>query len=367
MILAGDVGGTKTRLALFDWRTERVEPEREEVFMSRDYKSFEEILDEFLHPPQPEPVEPEGEQAEAETETEEPPPVKAPEPMTIDAAGIGVAGPVIDNRCRTTNLPWFVDGHELARRFNLPRVRLLNDLEATAYGLLELRPEETTPLNAGTPPQQKRAMALIAAGTGLGEGILFWDGLRYHPMSSEGGHTDFAPNSDLEIELLRHLRSQYLHVSYERVLSGPGLHAIYEFLRDTKKNEPTWVAERLKVGDPAAVIAEIGLKKQAEICTQALDLFTAIYGAEAGNLALKAMALSGVYIGGGIAPKLLPKLEDGTFMRTFTAKGRYKKLMGQIPVRVIVNDRAGLIGAAAVAAQLARPEAPISEKDTTDG
>jgi glucokinase len=177
-------------------------------------------------------------------------------------------------------------------------------------------------------------------------------------MSSEGGHSDFGPNSDLEIELLRHLRLSYLHVSYERVLSGPGLYAIYEFLRDTKKNEPTWVAERIKVGDPAAVISEIALKKQAEICVQALDLFVSIYGAEAGNLALKSIALSGVYLGGGIAPKILAKLQDGAFLRAFTAKGRYKRLMGTIPVRVITNDHAGLIGAAATAARLARrPEA----------
>ncbi|WP_447978815.1 glucokinase [Candidatus Nitrospira bockiana] len=351
MILAGDIGGTKTRLALFDWTTERVEPVREAVFLSGEYKSFEQILDEFLHPPKA--VEgPDDAEAAAERE---PPVEPAPpeEPVTVSAACIGVAGPVIDNRCRTTNLPWFVDGHELAQRFEIPRLRLLNDLEATAHGLLQLRPDETVTLNHGSPPSEKRAMALIAAGTGLGEAILFWDGSRYQPMASEGGHSDFGPNNDQEIELLRHLRLSYLHVSYERVLSGPGLHAIYEFLRDTRRNEPTWVAERIKVGDPAAVIADIGLKKQAEICVQALDLFTSIYGAEAGNLALKAMALGGVYIGGGIAPKLLAKLQDGTFIRAFAAKGRYKKLLSQIPVHVIVNDQCGLLGAAAEAAKMA--------------
>ena len=217
-----------------------------------------------------------------------------------------------------------------------------------------LRSDETAALNAGTPVSDKRALALIAAGTGLGEAILMWDGARYRPLPSEGGHTDFAPTSDLEIELLRYLRASYLHVSYERVLSGGGLYAIYEFLRDTKKNEPTWLAERLKVGDPAPIIAEVGLAKQAEICVQALDLFASIYGAEAGNLALKAMALDGVYLGGGIAPKLLSKLQDGTFMRAFTNKGRYKRLMSSIPVRVIMNDKAGLLGAASVAARLAR-------------
>lgn len=345
MILAGDIGGTKTNLALFDWKTERVEPERQQTFFSTDYESFEEVLAEFLKPPAPEPL--------AELEEGEPAdPAPSKESPPIQAACFGVPGPVIENRCRTTNLPWIVDGPALAKRFQIEQVRLLNDLEATAHGLLVLTPEETEALNEGAPPPVKGALALIAAGTGLGEAILFWNGQRYQPMPSEGGHADFAPNSDLEIELLRHLRASYLHVSYERVLSGPGLHAIYEFLRDTKKNEPTWVAERLKTGDPAAIIGQIGLSGQAEICVQALDLFATIYGAESGNLALKALALNGVYVGGGIAPKLLPKLKDGTFMRAFTAKGRYKRLMSTIPVRVITNDKAGLLGAASVAATL---------------
>lgn len=347
MILAGDIGGTKTILALFDWKSERVEPAREQTFPSGDFKSFEEVLEEFLNPP-PKITTPSGDETIAEAfdlnEPEEAP--------SIITACFGVAGPVIENRSRTTNLPWVVDGTELAARFKIQTVRLLNDLEATAHGMLVLRPDETEVLNAGAPPPTKGAMALLAAGTGLGEAILFWDGVRYRPMPSEGGHADFAPNSDIEIELLRYLRASYLHVSYERVLSGSGLHTIYEFLRDTKKNEPTWVAERLRVGDPAAVIAEIGLNKQAEICIQALDLFVSIYGAEAGNLALKALALDGVYLGGGIAPKLLPKLKDGMLLRAFTGKGRYKRLLSTIPVRVIMNHKTALLGAASVAAQL---------------
>ncbi|HJU05582.1 MAG TPA: glucokinase [Nitrospiraceae bacterium] len=348
MILAGDIGGTKTHLALFDWTEHRVEPYRERTFASGDYQSLDEVLEEFLKPPTAA-LEVRLDEAEDEptsAEREASPPEK---PLTIEAACFGVAGPVIENRVRTTNLPWFIDGNELATRFGIKSVRLLNDLEATAHGLLVLHPNETVSLNAGTPGASKRAIALIAAGTGLGEAILVWDGARYHPLASEGGHTDFAPNSDLEIDLLRHLRASYLHVSYERVLSGAGLHNIYEFLRDTKKNEPTWLAERLKAGDPAPIIAEVGLAKQAEICVQALDLFASIYGAEAGNLALKSMALDGVYLGGGIAPKLLPKLQDGTFMRAFTAKGRYKRLLSSIPVRVIMNDKAALLGSAAVA------------------
>lgn len=348
MILAGDIGGTKTILALFDWTSERVEPTREQVFPSADYPSLEEILDEFLNPPPESADRPAGLKKEGEAADK----LAERTPVSIAAACFGVAGPVIANTSRTTNLPWVVDGAALSKRFNIPRVRLVNDLEATAHGVLVLRPDETEVLNPGAPSGSKSAMALIAAGTGLGEAILFWDGQAYRPMPSEGGHCSFAPTSDLEIELLRYLRTQHTHVSYERVLSGAGLHAIYEFLRDTKRNEPTWLAEKLKVGDPPAIIAEAGLKRQAEIAVQALDLFTTIYGAEAGNLALKALALDGVYVGGGIAPKLLDKLKDGTFMKAFTAKGRYKKLLSTVPVRVITNPKAALLGAASVASRL---------------
>ncbi len=311
--------------------------------------------------------EPAGEEEKGSEPTESTEPAAQEEAPTIEAACFGVAGPVIDNRCQTTNLPWVIDGAAVAKHLKISRgshVRLLNDLEATAYGLLVLRPDETTVLNQGAPSptsaSTKRTMALIAAGTGLGEAILFWEGGRYHPMPSEGGHASFAPTSDLEIDLLRHVRAQYLHVSYERVLSGAGLHAIYEFLRDTKRNEPTWLAERLKVEDPAAVIAEVGLAGHADICKQALDLFAAIYGAEAGNLALKALALDGIYLGGGIAPKLLAKLQDGTFLRSFTAKGRYKRLLSAIPVRVIMNQKTALLGAASVAAQLRQEQGEAS-------
>lgn len=355
MILAGDIGGTKTNLALFDWTTERVEPVREDSFHSADYKTLEEIVEEFLSAPLPKPPDEEAlddAPAEATADTDTSTPEPPPEPIQLTAACFGVAGPVIDNRCRTTNLPWFIEGAALAERFAIPHVRLLNDLEATAHGLLLLHADEIVVLNAGTPPKKKQALALIAAGTGLGECILYWDGTRYRPMPSEGGHTDFAPNSDNEIDLLRHLRGSYLHVSYERIVSGPGLHAIYEYLRDTKKNEPTWLAEKIKAGNPAAEIAEAGLKGQAEIATQALDLFASIYGAEAGNLALKALTLDGVYVAGGIAPKLLKKLQDGSFMRGFTNKGRYKRIMSQIPVKLVMNDKTALLGAASMAAQL---------------
>ena len=357
MILAGDIGGTKTHLALFDWHKDRVDPVRLETFHSADYPSLEDMLVEFLVPPNP-PVSVERSQAQKGDDIESEPEHQAKEPLKIDAACFGIAGPVIQNHSRTTNLPWVVDGATLAKRFEIPYVKLLNDLEAMAHGILLLRPDEVEILNVGNPPPQNQALALIAAGTGLGEAILFWNGSRYQPMPSEGGHADFAPNNDDEIELLRHLRSHYLHVSYERVVSGHGLHAIYEYVRDSRKNEPTWLAEQIKTGDPAAVIATAGLKGQAEIATQALDLFASIYGAEAGNLALKAMALNGVYLGGGVAPKLLAKLKDGTFMKAFTNKGRYARLMTSIPVKVVMNQKTALLGAASIAATLAHSPTP---------
>jgi glucokinase len=350
MILAGDIGGTKTHLALYEWTTERIDPLRLETFHSADYASLDEMLTEFLAPPKPLLAIDQREQANQEDASHSP--VVPAAPPTLEAACFGVAGPVFQNHSRTTNLPWVVDGPALSKQFDIRHVQLLNDLEAMAHGILLMRPDELMTLNVGTPPTHKQAIALIAAGTGLGESILFWDGSCYRPMPSEGGHTDFAPNSDQEIDLLRHIRSQYLHVSYERVISGPGLLAIYEYLRDAKKNEPTWLAEKIKAGDPSAEIAEAGLKGQAEIAKQALDLFASIYGAEAGNLALKAMAINGVYIGGGIAPKLLAKLKDGTFMKAFTNKGRYKRLMSQIPVHVVMNEHTALLGAAATAVRL---------------
>lgn len=352
MILAGDIGGTKTNLALYEWTNERVDPIRLESFHSADYTSLEDILSEFLSPPTAPVVVGSDQSNVSEKEG-----LQTASEMKVTAACFGIAGPVIDNHCETTNLPWVVDGLTIADRFAVPRVQLLNDLEATAYGILSLRPDELEVLNAGNPPKKRQALALIAAGTGLGEAILFWDGKSYRPMPSEGGHADFGPNNDQEIELLRYLRSQYLHVSYERILSGPGLHAIYEFLRDTKKNEPTWLMEKIKAGNPAAEIAQAGLQGQAEIATQALELFASIYGAESGNLALKALSLDGVYVGGGIAPKLITKLKDGTFMKGFLNKGRYKKLLSKMPVKVIMNQQTALLGAASVASALSLKQA----------
>ena len=345
MILAGDIGGTKINLALYDWEKGRVDPIREDTIWTADYESLEEVLTEFLE--EPATTEPDSDDPSDEDSASPSPSISSP----LTAACFGVPGPVLNNTCRTTNIPWTIEGDKLAEFLKIPQVRLLNDLEATAYGLPLLEPDEIEDLNPNAPsPPPDGTRALLAAGTGLGESLIVWTGKDYQICPSEGGHADFAPNNDLEIELLRYLRTSYLHVSYERVLSGPGLHLLYQFLRDTQKNEPTWFAEKLPTGDPASLIAEAGLEGKPDICKNALQLFVSIYGAEAGNMALKTLAMGGVYIGGGIAPKILPALQDGTFMKSFLAKGRYKRLLAKIPVRVILNPHTALLGAASIAA-----------------
>jgi glucokinase len=229
----------------------------------------------------------------------------------------------------------------------------LNDLEATGYGVLTLPPHGLERLHAGK--ARKGNMALIAAGTGLGEAILAWDGARHRVIPSEGGHADFAPRNDLQVDLLRFLQKEFGHVSYERVLSGPGLYNIYRFLRETGyAPEPQWLGDRLRKEDPSVVVSEVGLAGGHPLCTGALDLFVSIYGAEAGNLALKALAVGGVLVGGGIAPKIRAKLADGSFLAGFQDKGRYRDLMASIPVHLVLEPRAPLLGAAHVARDLLR-------------
>jgi len=252
---------------------------------------------------------------------------------------------VIEGNSKATNLPWELDERRLAEALRVSRVKLLNDLEAAAYGMLQLEPPDLCVMQPGSP--HKGNIAVIAAGTGLGEAILYWDGARYHPMATEGGHADFAPRNDLEIGLLRYLQKEFDHVSYERVLSGPGLFNIYRFLRDSEiAPEPEWLRTRIATDDPSAVISEIGLAGNDPLCTKALDLFCSAYGAEAGNLALKAFAIGGVYIGGGIAPKLLSRLKESTFLHAFSDKGRFSELLRSIEVKVALNLRTPLIGAA---------------------
>lgn len=244
-----------------------------------------------------------------------------------------------------------IDSQVLRQALRVDTVYLLNDLEAAAYGVFTLDNEEFYTLNEGT-MHSTGNKALIAAGTGLGQAILYDDGRHFHALPSEGGHADFAPRTELEIDLLRYLLARFGHVSYERVLSGPGLFNIYRFLKESRgMAEPPLLAERFAAGDdPAAVISTAALAKEAEICCTALDLFVSIYGAEAGNMALRFKSVRGLYVGGGIAPKILDKLKDGTFMRSFIDKGRYTELLAAMPVQVVLNPQAGLRGAGYYAA-----------------
>jgi glucokinase len=272
---------------------------------------------------------------------------------SIDGACFGIAGPVVDGKVKTPNLPWVVDSDEVSRALKLDGVTLLNDLEAAAYGIFSLDNDEFYSLNEGV-MRRSGNKALIAAGTGLGQAILYDDGRHFRPLASEGGHGDFAPRNELEIELLRYLIGRFGRVSYERVVSGPGLFNIYRFLKEARGfEEPKWLAERIANGDdPSAEVTKAALANEAEICVLALNLFVSVYGAEAGNLALRTKSVRGLYIGGGIAPKILNKLKDGTFMRAFVDKGRYADFNAAIPVAVVLNQQAPLRGAAYYAAFL---------------
>lgn len=322
MILAGDAGGTKTTLALFD--AGRLV--REATIASRDVASLEAAIARFLD---------------------------AGPRVAIDALAVGIAGPVVDGRSTTTNLPWEVDERQLAEVASAGRSRLLNDLEAAAHGVFELAPHELVTLQSGT--VQRGNLAVIAAGTGLGEALVVGDGPRRVVIASEGGHVDFAPRGELEEDLLRFLRKELGRVSYERVLSGPGLHNLYRFLRDTGfAPESPAVAQALDRDDPGTVVTQHGLAGADALCVKALAMFVSIYGAEAGNLALKGLALGGVVVTGGIAPRLLTLLRAGGFVAAFRDKGRLAPLLETIPVRVAVNPKAALLGAARVAADLLR-------------
>jgi glucokinase len=321
MILAGDIGGTKTNLALFPdgSRGETVATER---YASQEHAGLDEIVRAFV----------------------------AASGAAVDIACFGVAGPVKNGRCETTNLPWIVDAAQLARELDTPSVWVINDLEANAYGLAALAPSDLLELHPGTPGASGNA-AIIAAGTGLGEAGLFWDGRMHRPFATEGGHASFAPLDDVDLELLRWLAHRLGHVSWERVVSGPGLVDVYRFLRESGgEPEPAWLADAMRAGDPAAAISGAALEGRDPVCAGALDRFVTHYGAEAGNLALKVMATGGLYVGGGIAPKILPAMRSGTFLRAFTAKGRMRPLLEAMAVRVVLNDRTALLGAARCAA-----------------
>ncbi len=323
LILAGDVGGTNTRLALLEIGRGRPRLLSEKTYPSKNYRGLENILADFLR-----------------------------HQKVIAAACFGVAGPVTEEVIVATNLPWWVDIQSLQKLPSLRKVEVINDLVANAYGISVLKKTDFETLNAGRP--RKGTQALISAGTGLGEAILFWDGKQYVPSPSEGGHAEFGPRNRIEMELFNYLSERFDHVSYERVLSGEGLYHIYQFLKDSKRSahEPSWLSEKLKEEDPAEVISETARLSKSRLCVKTLDLFTSIYGAAAGNLGLQVMAVGGVYIGGGIAPKILWKLKDGTFMKAFRDKGRLSRIVAQIPVRVILNERTALLGAASRAVAL---------------
>lgn len=324
MILAGDVGGTKVNLALYEFAVGKLKLLHEQKYPAQKYRGLEEVVREFIS--------------------------TYAAGKTIAAASFGVPGPVRAGKLRLTNLPWDLDSHQLSLDLNIMHVFLINDLEANGYGIPELNADQIYTLSAGDRAAAGNC-ALVSAGTGLGEAILVWNGKTHTPMASEGGHCDFAARNDIEIELLQYLiRTLGGRVSWERVVSGIGLKNIYAFLRDEKKmEEPTWLRDRMQGEDPNAVIGECGENGTSELCRRTLEIFAASYGAEAGNLALKALANGGIYLGGGIAPKILKTMQNGMFMQAFIDKGRLGNLLRQMPVHVLLESRTALIGAAAYA------------------
>jgi glucokinase len=322
MILAGDIGGTNARLAYFQPQNGHLQLVSERVYPSREHSEFGEIVSQFLDDSGTKP----------------------------EVACFGIAGPVRNGRVETSNLPWIIEQSRLAKQIHLPATLLINDLEASAWGIGALVPGDLVSLNKINGPAVGN-QAVIAPGTGLGEAGLFWDGTRHNVFACEGGHTDFGPQNDLQIELLRFLQKRFGHVSYERILSGPGLVNVYEFLRDSghDKASPELDAA-MKTSDPAAAISKAAMDGSSEVAVKALDIWISVYGAEASNLALKTMATGGLFLAGGISPKVLAKLKGPLFLENFLNKGRLRPLVESVPVQVVTNDKAGLLGAARCAA-----------------
>lgn len=321
MILAGDIGGTNVRLALFERVGGRLERREQARFPSREFGGLEAVLEGFIS----------GR-------------------ARVEYAGFGIAGPVRDGRCEATNLPWVVDSRNVAAMLGLPRVALLNDLQANGAGISELFPADFAVLNEGRDDPEGNG-ALISAGTGLGEALLLRErGGGFRPLPSEGGHSSFAPRNAHEIQLLESLSKEFGHVSNERILSGPGLGNLYRFERRASgEAEPEWLTREItERGDPAPAVTEAALTGRDGVAVRALHRFAAIYGAEAGNLALKALATGGIFVGGGIAPRILPFLDE-SFFGAFCDKGRFATLLAKLPVRVILNPDCALLGAARAA------------------
>jgi glucokinase len=318
VILAGDIGGTKTVLSILSKDSHgSLMCLQEQTYSSQQFPEFEDILTAFL-----------------------------PADVNIKSACFGVAGPVVNQRCHTTNLPWLLDAEELKIKLNTSKVKLLNDLEAMALGMLYLPEHDLLELNPDAEVQAGN-IAVIAAGTGLGEAILYWDGNKHHPMATEGGHSDLAANNTQQDLLLAYLRKSYPdHVSCERILSGIGFSHLYDFLCDQGFAPPCPnVPDTNSDIDRNAVISRLGVTGEDSLCAEAVRLFVELYGAETGNLALKSLATGGIFIGGGIAPKILSAMQDGKFMHAFKAKGRFFPLLEKIPVKLSLNPRTPLIGA----------------------
>ena len=320
-ILAGDIGGTKTNLAIYSFEAGPRAPLAEATFPSGEYPSLETLAREFL----------------------------AGVDLPVDRGAFGVAGPVVSGQATITNLPWVMDEEQLQESLNLSSVRLLNDLLAIAHSVPALEAVDLHTLNEGE-AEPGGAIAVVAPGTGLGEAYLTWEGARYRACASEGGHTSFAPDTPLQLDLLRFLLGRFEHVSCERVCSGKGLPNIYAFLKENGRGEePTWLAEQLaETDDPTPVIVRAALDgdRPCDLCVVTLNTFVSILGSEAGNLALKVLATGGVYLGGGVPPRILSALDNSRFMAAFQNKGRLADLLGRIPVHVILNPKAALLGAA---------------------
>lgn len=317
LILAGDVGGTSTRLAYFQVERGELTVLAEGRYPSKEHSSLVEIVSRFANQHR----------------------------LTAEKACFGIAGPVLEGRVRTPNLPWNIESVELSEVLGLSNVRLINDLEANTYGIAALKGDDLFTLNVGV-PNPTGTIAVVSAGTGLGQSLAYWDGTTHRPLPSEAGHADFAPRNELESELLLYLQAKHGRVSYERVLSGPGLHDIYRFLRDKHYfTELPSIIAAMNAGDPPAVITHAALDNSCPMCSKALEIFISVYGAESGNAALRFLATGGVYLGGGIPPRILERLRGPAFMVAFTAKGRLSAVVQSIPVHVVLNERTALLGA----------------------
>ncbi len=324
IILAGDIGATKTHLGLYRIGDKGLSRVRDHIYPTQQFSTLEVVLRDFI----------------ADQEK-------------VSVSCLGVPGPVTGGLARPTNIAWELSEQSVSVALRGAAVRLINDLAATAYGMLYLQPSETVELHKGDSAQPPANIAVIAAGTGLGEAGLIAAGSGWSAVATEGGHCDFAPRGVQQVTLLQFLEHEFGHVSYERTLSGPGLHNIYRFLLDDlQQPEPQWLKQRLTAHDASAVISEVALAGQDQRCVKALELFTEIYGAEASNLALKFLSFGGVYVGGGIAPKILPFLQRGGFMSAFLNKGRLNEILQRMPVRVSLNEETALLGAAHLAASM---------------